>query len=208
MKRAALLAIASAVCSAHAQDFAWSENAGWVNTAVACGPAAARFVPDDPLTTPHDAHLAGFLWAENLGWINLGREYRPGEPYDPGFGVNIAPGGSLSGFAWGENIGWINFGPVAGLNSALQPQLAGSRLLGYAWAENIGWINLELAVPEPGLYCLADLDQSGAVNLDDLDAFIDAYMLNEPCSDLDGNGLYNLDDLDLFIDGSNNLCSP
>lgn len=45
----------------------------------------------------------------------------------------------------------------------------------------------------------ADLDGSGTLNLDDLDAFVGGFLSNDSIADLDGNGTLNLDDLDAFI---------
>lgn len=47
--------------------------------------------------------------------------------------------------------------------------------------------------------CPADLTGDGTLNLDDVDAFIAAYLGGDPAADLDANGSVNLDDLDAFI---------
>lgn len=45
----------------------------------------------------------------------------------------------------------------------------------------------------------SDLDLDGDLDLDDLDAFINAFLSGDLLADLDGNGSLNLDDVDLFI---------
>ncbi len=51
---------------------------------------------------------------------------------------------------------------------------------------------------DPG--CFADCDDSGALNLDDLDCFVAGFLaLDLATADCDGNGVINLDDLDCFV---------
>lgn len=47
--------------------------------------------------------------------------------------------------------------------------------------------------------CLADLDGNGTLNLDDIDAFVAAFISSDLNADLDDNGTLNLDDVDAFI---------
>ncbi len=49
------------------------------------------------------------------------------------------------------------------------------------------------------LRCLADVTDDGTLNLDDLDAFVSAFLAAAWLADLDGNGSNNLDDLDAFV---------
>ena len=60
---------------------------------------------------------------------------------------------------------------------------------------NFNWFEFTLE-SEP---CPADIDGNGMVNLDDLDAFVTAFLSSEAAADMDGNGTINLDDLDAFI---------
>ncbi len=48
--------------------------------------------------------------------------------------------------------------------------------------------------------CAADIDKSGTVNLDDIDAFVAGLLAADlATSDCDGNGTCNLDDIDCFV---------
>lgn len=46
---------------------------------------------------------------------------------------------------------------------------------------------------------LADIDANGTLNLDDVDAFITAFLGGDLIADVDGNGTLTLDDVDAFI---------
>ncbi|GJM18176.1 MAG: hypothetical protein DHS20C14_03890 [Phycisphaeraceae bacterium] len=50
-----------------------------------------------------------------------------------------------------------------------------------------------------GVACLADLDGNGILNVDDVDAFIAAFVGADLAADLDGNGILNVDDVDAFV---------
>lgn len=52
---------------------------------------------------------------------------------------------------------------------------------------------------EPVDPCPCDLTGEGILNLDDLDAFVSAFLAADPAADLTGEGTVNLDDLDAFI---------
>jgi len=110
-----------------ANNFAWSENAGWINFAPTNGGVTA--------TAYHG--LSGYAWAENIGWIKLaavGSTY--GNTTTNNWGVKLV-GTALQGFAWSENAGWINF---ASSNGGVT--ISNGWLTGYAWSENAGWIHL------------------------------------------------------------------
>jgi len=47
--------------------------------------------------------------------------------------------------------------------------------------------------------CPADLNGDGALNFDDIDAFVVAFLAGDGLADLDGNGVINFDDIDLFV---------
>ena len=48
--------------------------------------------------------------------------------------------------------------------------------------------------------CAADCDDSGALNIDDIDCFIAAFLASDlATSDCDGNGSLNIDDIDCFV---------
>lgn len=61
--------------------------------------------------------------------------------------------------------------------------------------EAVAWVEDNLVAPA----CPCDLDGSGVLNLDDLDAFVAAFLAGDPAADLDGSGAINLDDLDAFV---------
>ncbi|MBK1644078.1 hypothetical protein CKO25_05310 [Thiocapsa imhoffii] len=113
-------------------QFAWSENAGWLNLKATGGDAQI-----------YSDHLEGYAWHENLGWIRLGT-HTGGGPHTYGnstatnYGVNRdSLTGALSGYAWSENAGWINFGPTDG---GVTAKVETGDLDGYAWSENVGWV--------------------------------------------------------------------
>ncbi len=47
--------------------------------------------------------------------------------------------------------------------------------------------------------CPADMDANGAVNLDDVDLFVAAFLAGDLAADLDDSGALNFDDIDLFV---------
>ncbi len=48
--------------------------------------------------------------------------------------------------------------------------------------------------------CFADCDDSGTVNIDDIDCFVAGFLAGDTSiSDCDGNGICNLDDIDCFV---------
>ena len=82
-------------------QYAWSNNIGWIN-----------FAPTDGSTPPKylglritDKAVIGYAWSQNYGWIYFGPT-----PYisvvNDGFG-------HLSGSAWGQDAGWIDFTGVS-----------------------------------------------------------------------------------------------
>ena len=112
-------------------QWAWSENAGWIN--------AQPLGPGGPGAEVGDFRLTGFLWAENLGWINLGC-LPDGSCDAPDLGVRNDGRGRLSGFAWAENAGFVNFAPAGGGVRVVAGPEGEGVLTGLAWGENIGWI--------------------------------------------------------------------
>ena len=135
-------------------QWAWGENAGWLNFEPSLGPGV----------TVDDYEVTGYVWAENIGWINLSpAEY--GGVFNDGLG-------NLSGWAWGENVGWISFscentlscGDVdygVRIDYGAAPD-GHDRIVGYAWGENIGWVNFDLTTQS----------ESGVVTLVVLESFI------------------------------------
>jgi hypothetical protein len=189
-----------------ANNFAWSENCGWLNFGAA-----------DPATVLVRAtYLSGWVWGENIGWINLGAvpadNLHHANTNDADFGVNIDNTGALSGYAWGENIGWINFsgGALASPPNPARLDYAAHRFRGYAWGENIGWINLNDDVHYVGLVPACgspDFNCDGDVGTDaDIVAFFQCLAGScppPPCTstaDFNGDGDLGTDaDIEAFF---------
>ena len=153
---AGLMTLAQAVLAGGDIDtnnnFAWAENAGWVN-----------FASTNSGVTVSRTGLSGCAWAENIGWVQLGNGKLPyGNSGATDWGVNATKGAgpvwTLSGFAWSENCGWINFSPS---NSVVTIDGATGRFNGYAWSENLGWIHLRNASPAYGVITTARLIPTG-----------------------------------------------
>ena len=47
--------------------------------------------------------------------------------------------------------------------------------------------------------CVCDVDANGSLNLDDVEAFVTAFLAANLAADLDGNGTINLDDVGAFV---------
>ncbi|MEQ8769528.1 MAG: M64 family metallopeptidase [Phycisphaerales bacterium] len=47
--------------------------------------------------------------------------------------------------------------------------------------------------------CPGDFDLSGTVNLDDVDAFVAAFLAGDAAADVDASGTLNVDDIDVFV---------
>ncbi|MEQ8770876.1 MAG: GC-type dockerin domain-anchored protein [Phycisphaerales bacterium] len=45
----------------------------------------------------------------------------------------------------------------------------------------------------------ADIDGNGTLNIDDIDAFVAAFLAGEPTADIDGSCTLNIDDIDAFV---------
>jgi hypothetical protein len=192
-----------------ANKHCWAENIGYINWRDAGSPAESQGA------RLHATFLSGHLWGENVGWITLGdgaptngTAYSNTDGADAG--VNLDPAtGHLSGLAWGENIGWINFsgGALATPpNPARVATTAPHRLHGYAWGENIGWINLD----DAGVFvefvtggCRADWNGDGAVNSNDISAFLTSWLASISGgsleADFDGSGAVNSNDISAFL---------
>ena len=132
---AALSAALPAADIATSAQYAWSENAGWLNLKATNGTAAV-----------YSDHLEGYAWAENLGWVRLGTATSGGShtytnTSNTDYGVNRnSLTGALSGYAWSENAGWLNFASANG--GAMSADAVTGAIDGYAWSENLGWVRL------------------------------------------------------------------
>ncbi len=66
----------------------------------------------------------------------------------------------------------------------------------------------------PGTYitsapvaCAADVDANGVLNIDDVDAFVDAFVGGVLLVDFDANGVLNIDDVDAFVESFLSGCA-
>jgi hypothetical protein len=118
-------------------QYAWGENAGWINTE----PAGTA----QPGVQVDDFELDGYMWGENIGWVSLSCVNTLTCGAVP-YGVLNDGNGRLSGYAWCENAGWINFAP-ASAGVTIDPVTG--LFSGRAWSENLGWITFSSAGPVP-----------------------------------------------------------
>lgn len=99
------LSFVSAGTILSSQNYAWSNNSGYINFAD---------------VTVSDSALGGYAWSANDGWIN----------FSPTLGGVLNDGaGNLSGYAWGERLGWIDFeGVVIGTDGKFAGTATGTLL--------------------------------------------------------------------------------
>ncbi len=116
-------------------QYAWSENAGWIN--------AEPSGNGGPGVEVQDFALTGWMWGENLGWISLSCE-NTSSCGTVSYGVLNDGLGNLSGYAWAENAGWIHFDPTPG-GVTIDP--ATGNFSGRAGAENAGWVTFASVAP-------------------------------------------------------------
>ena len=166
-------------------EFAWAQNAGWIN--------ARHDLPATPggLITG-DYFLCGDAWGQNIGWINFGSgapadgiRYRNTAATD--CGVNHDGTGNLSGCAWSQNAGWINFGWAAS-GHADRPRLdlTTGKFTGFAWGQNLGWIRLDGLIT--GSLPITDTDADGLADAWEREYFASLATANATTdSDSDGD---------------------
>ncbi len=66
-------------------------------------------------------------------------------------------------------------------------------IAGYGWAPGFWPTSVQVV-------CVADCDDSGTLNLDDIDCFIAGFLGSDlGVADCDSNGVLNLDDIDCFV---------
>ena len=122
-------------------QYAWSENAGWLN--------AEPSGNGGPGVQVGDFELSGYLWGENIGWVGLSCQNTASCATTP-YGVVNDGTGMLSGYAWSENAGWIslsceNTSTCSAVSYGVTINATTGELGGYAWAENLGWISMSCA---------------------------------------------------------------
>ena len=118
-------------------QFAWSENAGWLNAEPSGdgGPGARIWLTG----------AEGWIWAENVGWMSLSCTNTT-SCSTVNFGVTNDGAGNLAGFAWSENAGWLSFAcentaSCATVDYGVVVDPATGEFTGWAWSENLGWIS-------------------------------------------------------------------
>jgi len=121
-------------------QYAWGENAGWINL--------EPMGDGGPGAEVEDSKLTGYIWAENIGWISLSCE-NTSSCATVDYGVANDGVGNLYGYAWNENVGWISFSCVntdidcASTYYGVAIDPATGQFSGKAWGENIGWITFD-----------------------------------------------------------------
>src|SRR5262245_30414223 len=114
-------------------QYAWSENAGWVNLEPGGNAGNGMQVADFAVT--------GWMWSENAGWISLSCQ-NTASCGTVSYGVTNDGHGHFDGRAWGENVGWDSFQSASG---AVTADPVSGKIAGKAWGENVGWITLASA---------------------------------------------------------------
>lgn len=172
------------------EQYAWSENTGWLNTEPNTGDGTQ--VADDKLT--------GFIWTENVGWINLHCQNN-NTCAIVDYGVLNDGSGNLSGFAWAENVGWINFDPDVPDDTTNQYKVsidAYGKFSGWAWGENIGWIHFDETQPWDVRACI--------VTLEDLQNFASFWLEIGSPANLDEIGSVDMGDFSIFASYWQDYC--
>jgi len=134
-------------------QYAWSENAGWINAEPAnCSNCGVQV---------RAADLTGYMWGENVGWISMSCKnsygyYCTGSPGGT-WGVNRSYSGALSGYAWSENSGWINMSCTNNYGASCTGSPGGTWgvsispatgvFSGRGWSDNKGWITFSAMSP-------------------------------------------------------------
>ena len=126
-------------------QWAWSENAGWVN--------AEPSGNGGPGLQVGDLALTGFLWSENAGWISLSCQ-NTASCSTQSYGVTNNGCGVLAGYAWAENAGWISFsctntGTCGSAAYGVTVDPVTGVFSGKAWSENLGWLSFASTGPNP-----------------------------------------------------------
>ena len=127
-------------------QFAYGENAGWINAEPGnCANCGMQV---------NDLSVTGYMWGENIGWINLNCSNDSSCGGAAGnWGVTNDYAGNLKGYAWNEKKGWINFscqnnGTCGGTgNYGVHINPLNGDFSGRAWSENEGWITFASAGP-------------------------------------------------------------
>ena len=157
---------------------------------VATFPSELSVSSESYFCDPATASLSGYFLLAGPTAFRLEWEASPFEPSTIGI-WNISDSGTDTLVA----------GPGADVfvNSAVQEFILtpGLYRAGLALRQNFGRSTASLFML--GDACLCDIDANGSLNLDDVDAFVTAFLSANLAADLDGNGTINLDDLDAFI---------
>ena len=119
-----------------ASQYAYAENAGWLN--------AEPSGNGGPGVQVGDSELSGWMWGENIGWVSLSCSNTL-SCATTAYGVTNDGSGNLAGYAWAENSGWLSFScantascGTASYGVTIDPTTGD--FSGNAWAENLGWV--------------------------------------------------------------------
>lgn len=95
----------------------------------------------------------------------------------------------------GDNAAWVGGGvDLAGLPRLADDPATADTGLGAAPIIDMGAYERQGSPP-----CPADIDANGVLNVDDVDAFVAAFLGSLPTGDCDGSGALNVDDVDCFV---------
>lgn len=184
------------------EQYAYSENTGWINAEPLGDGGSGVEVFDDKLT--------GWMWGENIGWISLSCE-NTASCGTVDYGVTNDGDGHLGGYAWSENTGWVSLS-CENTNSCDSNYYGVTidslgNFKGFAHGENIGWIHFQ------GTGGVSYKVKTGwtfpcLVDLEDYARFAQFWLANgvELPADLDDSGDVNIDDAGLFSSEWLNAC--
>ncbi|MEZ6317754.1 MAG: GC-type dockerin domain-anchored protein [Phycisphaerales bacterium] len=127
-------------------------------------------------------------------------QFLTGVGFNPQFetGLDFAADGTLYALIQGyRQLGPDTFEEISSHLYTLDPISGVLTEIGVVQADAT-WDGVCLALEDGPPPCPADLDGNGALNLDDVNLFANAFVGGDLLADLDGNGSLNLDDVNLF----------
>ncbi len=124
-----------------------------------------------------------------------------GVGFEPQFetGLDFAADGTLYALVQGfDEIAPDVFVEISSHLYTLDVVTATLTEIGVVQAEGT-WDAVGLALNDGPAPCFADCDSNGALNLDDLDCFVLAFLAADLAADCDASGALNIDDVDCFV---------
>jgi hypothetical protein len=166
------------------EQYAYCENAGWIN--------AEPLGDSGPGVEVLADKLIGWMYGENIGWISMSCE-NTASCGTVAYGVTNDEGGHLHGYAWSENTGWIsmsceNTGSCDSVYYGVTIDSFGN-FKGFAHGENIGWVHFQ-GTGSVNYQIKTGWTFPCIVNLDDFGRFAQFWLANgvELPSDLTADG--------------------